>query len=394
MSSDLGQYLKMLQSSDPAQRRQAIIALGKSADKRALKPLGSVYKTDPDESLRQLALKAGRHIQKTTSAMDDDALAAIALPETGSLAITSDEVPEWMNQMGAAAQKPKKVTERDIKKGRILVERAFNAQIHGKSDKVIDYVAEAIEVNPDLARDGTLIGLLAQATGRDGIEAMNQLKRQTADDAKKGRKRKKSGMMDWSETIDFGVEMGIWIFVIFFIWAGILFSFIVTLSQADWEELKAEARTEGATEQELEVYDESEEFVDEYGDVAALIGGATISLSITSISVFMSLVTWFVGVSFMGGEGLLYPFLRMMMRTTTVVLLLVTLGLATWLFILPESDAGLYVAGGVLLLGTVITGWAIGRVQEFGMAMGCLNMLGTVIMCNVMWCGCNILSSF
>jgi hypothetical protein len=259
---------------------------------------------------------------------------------------------------------------------------------------VIDYVAEAIEVNPDLARDGTLIGLLAQATGRDGIEAMNQLKRQTADDAKKGRKRKKSGMMDWSETIDFGVEMGIWIFVIFFIWAGILFSFIVTLSQADWEELKAEARAEGATEQELEVYDESEEFVDEYGDVAALIGGATISLSITSISVFMSLVTWFVGVSFMGGEGLLYPFLRMMMRTTTVVLLLVTLGLATWLFILPESDAGLYVAGGVLLLGTVITGWAIGRVQEFGTAMGCLNMLGTVIMCNVMWCGCNILSSF
>ena len=402
MSSDLGQYLEMLQSADPAQRRQAIIALGKSGDKRALSALKKVYKTDSDESLRQLALKAGRHLQKTTSAVDDDALSPIAplapLPSSDVVsADASSDVPAWMDQMAEAAKKPKKVTDRDKKRAKILAERAFDAQVHGNSEKVVDYIAEAIESDPALAKDGTLIGLLAQATGMDGMEAMQQLQQIAADDGKgkgKGR-RKSSGILDWTETIDFAVEMGIWILVIAFIWAGILFGLVISLDEADWQELKDEAAADGATDQELEFYDSAEEYVDEYGDVFALIGGAVMSLSITATSVFMSLITWFVGVSFMGGEGLMYPFLRAMMRVTTVVLLIPLVATGISLFAAPGSGSslGLILGFGPLVLGLVIIGWTIGRVHEFGTFMGCLNMIGTVIACSVMSCCCNLLST-
>src|SRR5687768_8648079 len=57
-------YVKALKSDDPQKRRQAIVALGKSGDQRALKPLAETYKNDSDPQLRELALKAGRHLRK------------------------------------------------------------------------------------------------------------------------------------------------------------------------------------------------------------------------------------------------------------------------------------------------------------------------------------------
>ena len=394
MSSDLGQHLEMLQSSDPAQRRQAIIALGKSADKRALKPLGQVYKTDPDESLRQLALKAGRHIQKTTSAADEDALDIVATtPEVIEAPQPSSDVPDWMNQMGAAATPPPKtVTERDRKRAKVLYERAFDAQLHGNPEKVVDYIAEAIEVNPALEKDGTVIGLLAQATGMDGMSALKQLKQIAAEDTTKGKRRKKSGVMDWSETFDFFVEMGIWAIVISFIGAAILF---LTVNNADWDEVKAEAATQGATEEELEAYDEIEEISEDYGDVFALIGGAAYGAMITLTSVFMSFITWFVGSTFMGGEGLIFPFLRAMMRVTAAVLLISTTATALtyWLSPTEGSDLAVILGLGPLVVGLALIGWTIGRVHGFGTAMGCFNMVGTIIACVVMTCGCSLASA-
>ena len=40
------QYIQQLSSDDSEERRQAIIALGKSGDKSALAPLLNVYKSD------------------------------------------------------------------------------------------------------------------------------------------------------------------------------------------------------------------------------------------------------------------------------------------------------------------------------------------------------------
>ncbi len=57
-----------LKSKDPAIRREAIIKLGKSLDERALPLLAGVYRGDPDPQLRELALKAGKHIRQHMAA--------------------------------------------------------------------------------------------------------------------------------------------------------------------------------------------------------------------------------------------------------------------------------------------------------------------------------------
>src|SRR5215813_4704730 len=62
-------YIQQLSSQDVETRRQAIIALGNSVDQRAMAALANVYKNDPDPALRELALKAGRHIKRTTDSM-------------------------------------------------------------------------------------------------------------------------------------------------------------------------------------------------------------------------------------------------------------------------------------------------------------------------------------
>src|SRR5437879_6416085 len=59
--------IEQLSSQDVETRRLAIIALGNSADQRAMEALANVYKTDPDPALRELALKAGRYIKRTTT---------------------------------------------------------------------------------------------------------------------------------------------------------------------------------------------------------------------------------------------------------------------------------------------------------------------------------------
>lgn len=58
------QYVALVQSADAAKRREAIIGFGTLGDARALRYLAQVYKTDSDPALRELAAKAGRHIQK------------------------------------------------------------------------------------------------------------------------------------------------------------------------------------------------------------------------------------------------------------------------------------------------------------------------------------------
>ncbi len=63
-----GSIQNQLKSSDPTVRRQAIVKLGKSLDERALPLLAGVYRSDPDPELRELALKAGKHIRKHLAA--------------------------------------------------------------------------------------------------------------------------------------------------------------------------------------------------------------------------------------------------------------------------------------------------------------------------------------
>lgn len=58
---------RLLNSPDAADRKEAIRRLAQSLDPSALPYLSAVYRTDPDEEIRQLALKAGRYIKQNSN---------------------------------------------------------------------------------------------------------------------------------------------------------------------------------------------------------------------------------------------------------------------------------------------------------------------------------------
>ncbi len=59
--------IQQLQDPNPETRRRAILALGKSKDATALKPLAAVVRDDPNPALRDLARKAGQYIRQQNS---------------------------------------------------------------------------------------------------------------------------------------------------------------------------------------------------------------------------------------------------------------------------------------------------------------------------------------
>jgi hypothetical protein len=56
--------VRRLNSPDPAERRAAIITMGKGGNPEDLPLLKQIYQTDPDPALRKLALDAGRYIKR------------------------------------------------------------------------------------------------------------------------------------------------------------------------------------------------------------------------------------------------------------------------------------------------------------------------------------------
>jgi HEAT repeat protein len=52
-----------LKSLSPEQRKKGVIALGRSKDREAWRYLATIFKDDPDELVRDLALQAGKYIK-------------------------------------------------------------------------------------------------------------------------------------------------------------------------------------------------------------------------------------------------------------------------------------------------------------------------------------------
>jgi HEAT repeat protein len=52
-----------LKSSNPEERKKAVIALGRTKDREAWRYLATIYKNDPDQMVRDLALQAGKYIK-------------------------------------------------------------------------------------------------------------------------------------------------------------------------------------------------------------------------------------------------------------------------------------------------------------------------------------------
>lgn len=69
--ADLKTLARGLKDTDPARRRKTIQQLAQSNDPDALKYLAWAYKNDPDDNLRQLALRGGKYLRKRVRDQED-----------------------------------------------------------------------------------------------------------------------------------------------------------------------------------------------------------------------------------------------------------------------------------------------------------------------------------
>lgn len=188
MSQDI---LSQLESDDPALRHQAVIALGKSQDARALPYLAEIYQNDPLLELRQLAMQAGQHIQKMQTAVD-----------------AGQTIEPVISAM-------------DEQRAKQFSERALDSHMAGNNDKAASELGKAFELNPNLAQD-TVTRNLAQAIAGLPVDQAIQLlsnpeqrgrynytgTQSTFSTVTKSKKRKRSGEKEASE-LDLGFDTAI-----------------------------------------------------------------------------------------------------------------------------------------------------------------------------------------
>jgi hypothetical protein len=150
------QSLRQLESMDPARRREAILALGKSRDRRALAALEQVVAREPDPALRELALKAIQHLQKTNASAKAPVIQPTE-PETVPVKAAPAEV--------SAARKR-------LAQGKI--KQAYNLHHQGKIEMAMAALAEAVRADPALADAVTAqqlaAGLMGSSVSRGAID--------------------------------------------------------------------------------------------------------------------------------------------------------------------------------------------------------------------------------
>jgi hypothetical protein len=226
------QWLAQLQHSDSAKRREAIIALGKLADPRALPHLAQCYKVEREPDLRDLIAKAGRRIQQVAaerkresqtaeiaakpatmpsapSPRDDDFPQATKIaaatpvklrtpsaelaapiskapakpaampsapspkdddfPEPELFYPLPEEAPAPIKRAPQLPQKP--VTERDRQRAQEFLKSAYAYQASGDSRRAVLMLARALRRNPELAQQRGVQGLAHALVGGDDRNA-------------------------------------------------------------------------------------------------------------------------------------------------------------------------------------------------------------------------------
>jgi hypothetical protein len=150
-------FLQDLSDPDPTKRRDAIFALARAGDPRAIDPLNRMQSIESDLSLRQLAQKAVNHLQKQQW---DQAMAQAIAEGT----IAAPPVP--------APEAPKGAVDLQKKLGRTHLDQAAGFRILGQNDKAIHSLAQAIATDPDLKNDRPVRDLVSALFDKPPAEAM------------------------------------------------------------------------------------------------------------------------------------------------------------------------------------------------------------------------------
>ncbi len=142
---------KQLDHTNPQQRRQAIEALAKQDDQRALSLLEAVSKRDPDETVRRFAEKAIAYFKRRTGIE-----AAPELPDK-------------------TQSRKSKIDPKLAEQCRRLVNEAMASHTRGDNLKAARALRKVLLMNPGLKNDTYVASLVGSVTDLDGDEAFEAL---------------------------------------------------------------------------------------------------------------------------------------------------------------------------------------------------------------------------
>ena len=151
----MNDHLAQLRDPDPAVRKAAIKALASRKDRRALRPLAHLYQNDPDQSVRELAHKAGAYIHKHTPPTQEAPAVDAAAPK--------------------APEPPPELSPRDRQKAQSFLDRAVDYHMRGDKGRVAENLTKAVTMNPELRKDPMAMSMAAEIVGGHGPEAVDQL---------------------------------------------------------------------------------------------------------------------------------------------------------------------------------------------------------------------------
>lgn len=183
-----------LNSSDPAVRREAIIALGRSKNPKALPLLRQIYDSDPVPALRDLALRAARHIRQSARpaakqpsaptpvercSLVDERYARYEDPAASAPAYilpVYDEASQAYTADGyqIVERKPAEevaVAPADRARARALVKRARELNEEGTLRESLNTLIAALELDPALVYDPAAQELAETLIGQEGRQA-------------------------------------------------------------------------------------------------------------------------------------------------------------------------------------------------------------------------------
>jgi hypothetical protein len=147
--------LARLQHDDPEQRKRGISAAVKANDRRYLKALAYLVKTDPDPSVKEMAKKAGTRIHKQTQSQGSAPVA----PKP-SAAPPPQPAPANLGDLLANVGEAK-----DPEQAAIHYDKAFELQLKGMNARAALELGTAFFLNPAYANDGTAVAFAAEMTG-------------------------------------------------------------------------------------------------------------------------------------------------------------------------------------------------------------------------------------
>ena len=152
--------LEALKSRDPEERKKGVRALGQMLTGEALRYLATIYKKDPDPGVRELAVKAGRHVKKMRAAGE-----WMGHEDDKDIRFGTNEVPAVVSGVSAV--------NKEQAKG--LMDKALDESVKGNYEKGEQYARQAFQLNPDLQFDSYYIGIASEVMGMSAEEAIAAL---------------------------------------------------------------------------------------------------------------------------------------------------------------------------------------------------------------------------